>query len=85
MMFQTRSQGDKQLRLDSLRLVNFRCFENLTISFHENLTVLIANNGQGKTSILDAIAIALGSFVGGFDDGKDRTFNRHDTRIFPVR
>ena len=69
------------LRLDRLELRNFRCFHEIAINFHEHLTVIVANNGQGKTAILDAIAIALGPFVGAFDDGKDRAFERDDIRL----
>lgn len=79
--FVTIPRDDKSLRLDHLRLLNFRCFAQLEISFHDSLTVLVANNGQGKTAVLDAIATAFGPFVGGFDDGKDRSFYRDDIRL----
>jgi len=69
------------LRVDHLALRNFRCFPDIAIDFHEQLTVIVANNGQGKTSVLDAVAIALGPFVGAFDDGKDRAFERDDIRL----
>lgn len=69
------------LRIDQLRLTNYRCFADLAISFDPALTVLVANNGQGKTAVLDAIATALGPFVGAFDDGKDRAFERDDIRL----
>ena len=72
------------LRVDRLELRNFRCFPEMSIDFHEQLTVIVANNGQGKTAILDAIAIALGPFVGAFDDGKDRAFERDDIRLLRV-
>lgn len=51
------------LRVDRLSLSNFRCFEECTIDLHPQLTVLVAENGRGKTAILDAIRIALGLFV----------------------
>lgn len=69
------------LRIDRLALRNFRCFPEISIDFHEKVTVIVANNGQGKTAILDALAIALGPFVGAFDDGKDRAFERDDIRL----
>jgi predicted ATP-binding protein involved in virulence len=49
--------------MHQLYLRNFRCFEECKIQLHEQLTVLIAENGQGKTAVLDAIGIALGLFV----------------------
>lgn len=51
------------IRLNYLRLQNFRCFADSDISFHPDLTVLVARNGRGKTALLDAIAVALGLFV----------------------
>lgn len=76
-----RDKPSASLRLDSLRLSNYRCFAALDISFEQDLTVLVANNGQGKTAVLDAAATALGAFVGAFDDGKDRAFSKDDIRL----
>lgn len=55
------------MKLKEIRLRNFRCYEDLTVPLHENLTVLVAPNGQGKTAILDAISIALKTYLRGFD------------------
>lgn len=57
------------MRLERLQLKNYRCFEDLTIDFHPELTVLIAPNGAGKTTILDAARVAVWPFVKGFDLG----------------
>lgn len=46
-------------RIDKLDLTNFRCFRELSLSFHPELTLLVAPNGGGKTAILDALKIAL--------------------------
>ncbi|MCK0548548.1 ATP-binding protein [Pseudomonas syringae pv. aptata] len=54
------SAGINSLRLSRLRLRDFRSFETIDIDFHPRLTVLVAANGTGKTSILDAIAVAFG-------------------------
>lgn len=55
------------MKLKTLEIKNFRCFESLSIDLDEQLTVLVAKNGQGKSSVLDAIRIGLWSFVSGFD------------------
>lgn len=55
------------MQLDSLQLKNFRCFGELNITFHPELTVIVANNGKGKTAILDAARIALWPYLHGFD------------------
>lgn len=47
------------MRLKSATVRNFRCFDELEVQFHPRLTVLVAENGGGKTALLDAIAIGL--------------------------
>ncbi|HRF11491.1 MAG TPA: AAA family ATPase [Candidatus Accumulibacter phosphatis] len=47
------------MHLKSITLNNFRCFEHLEIELHPRLTVFVADNGGGKTAILDALAIGL--------------------------
>lgn len=73
------------MRLEQLQLNNYRCFENLTIDFHPELTVLIAPNGAGKTTILDAARVAVWPFVKGFDlgsqTGKSASIQIDDVRL----
>jgi exonuclease SbcC len=47
------------MRLNSLRLVNFRQHADTYITFDGGLTGIIGANGSGKTTILEAIAWAL--------------------------
>lgn len=51
------------IRLKSLKMENFRGFEQAETDFDEALTVFIASNGGGKTSVLDAAAEALQQWV----------------------
>ena len=51
------------MRLQKITLNNFRCFESLSLELHPRLTVLVAENGGGKTAILDGIAIGLSSVL----------------------
>ncbi|MGE0395978.1 MAG: AAA family ATPase [Kofleriaceae bacterium] len=70
------------LRLDRLALRNFRCFAECTVDLHPTLTVLVADNGRGKTAVLDAIGIALGLFVETIvSDGQTHGFERSDVRL----
>lgn len=85
------------MKLETLQLTNFRRFKHLQVSFHPELTVLAARNGQGKTSVLDAATVVLGPFVGAFDHGKSKAIEHKDARyhrlpgksdneqVFPVR
>ena len=43
------------MRIDKLLLKNFRNYDNLDINFNEKLNIIIGNNAQGKTNILEAI------------------------------
>jgi predicted ATP-binding protein involved in virulence len=64
-----------------LELRNYRCFTHLKIDLDERLTVLIARNGAGKTTVLDAIATAFGTFVGSFYTGKGTPIDIGDVRL----
>lgn len=58
------------MKLDRVTLKNFRCFKCVDITLHPKTTILVANNGQGKSTILDAIRIALWPYVSQFDLAK---------------
>jgi len=60
---------EKSVKLIRLELENYRCFPSLTLELDTQLTLLVARNGQGKTSLLDAIKVALWPYVRGFDLG----------------
>ena len=51
------------MKLDQLHLHNFRCFGDLDVTFHDKLTVVVGANGAGKTAIIEAAAIAIGTFL----------------------
>jgi predicted ATP-binding protein involved in virulence len=51
------------LSLERLDVRNFRCFAECPLELHPKLTVLVAENGQGKTALLDAIRMGLSVFV----------------------
>src|SRR5688572_13263484 len=41
--------------IKSLSVVNFRNFETAEIKFNDRLNIIIGENGQGKTNIIEAI------------------------------
>jgi predicted ATP-binding protein involved in virulence len=51
------------IQIKTLRLTNFRCFGEADIAFHPKLSVIAADNGMGKTALMDAAAIVLAEFV----------------------
>ncbi len=50
------------MRIDELTIQNFKCFENETFHFDPHFNVVIGKNASGKTSLLDALAIAIGTY-----------------------
>lgn len=73
------------LSIQKLHLRDYRCFSALDIDFHPKLTAIVAANGAGKTSVLDAVAVALGTYVGAFSEGKGPGFVPSDIRQTRVR
>jgi len=51
------------MRLTKLHIENFRGIEKFEISFLDQFTVLIGENGTGKTSILDATVVSIDDFL----------------------
>ncbi len=51
------------MKIDKLCLNHFRCFDDFEITFHKQLTVLVARNGAGKTTVLDGVQTALNLFL----------------------
>jgi len=45
--------------LTRLQLKNFRCFESLSVELNPRFTFFIGDNGEGKTSILEAACVLL--------------------------
>jgi hypothetical protein len=56
------------MRLHSLVAENFRAFPRLSLDLHPQFTLIIGANGAGKSSVLDALAVALGAWLLGFPD-----------------
>lgn len=47
--------------ISELKLKNFRKYQNVNIKFNEGLNVIVGENNSGKTAIIDAIRILLGT------------------------
>jgi predicted ATP-binding protein involved in virulence len=55
------------MRIDRLAIQNFCGFSSLELKFDPQFNLLVGGNGSGKTSILDAVYIAAGSWLLGID------------------
>ena len=70
------------MKLKTLILTNFRSYEDFTIDFDKKLNVIVAENGIGKTTILDAIAIGFGAMLSRMPNVNGKSFEEKDLRFF---
>ena len=49
--------------INQLQVKNFKKFSNYTLELHPQFTLLVGDNGTGKTTLLDALAIAAGVWL----------------------
>jgi predicted ATP-binding protein involved in virulence len=68
------------VRIDRLEIKNFKKFSDFTIDLHPQFTLLVGDNGTGKTTILDALAIAAGIWL---VNSPDTTLNNSRRNILP--
>lgn len=69
------------MRIETLKLKNFRCFKEQTFRFSPQFNLLIGDNGAGKTTVLDALAVAIGSWLLGTGEHSSRPIYRQEVRL----
>jgi predicted ATP-binding protein involved in virulence len=67
--------------LNHLELRNYRRFQELVVDFHPELTLVVAENGAGKTALLDAIVVAIRYFVDELQGQGTHGFSKEDVRL----
>ncbi len=68
------------MKIHRLEVRNFRSFEENTFHFSNQFTVLIGDNGTGKTAILDALAVGVGALFLAFNDVDSRHIRDDEVR-----
>ena len=81
----TLAEGTKSMRIDRLTVSNFRRFENNTFEFHHHFTLLVGDNGAGKTAILDALRVGVGAYLLGIPDSQAPSIRRDCVRLVETR
>ncbi|MEA5620267.1 AAA family ATPase [Cronbergia sp. UHCC 0137] len=69
------------MRIEELHLQNFRGFQELKLKVPPDLAVFIGDNGSGKSSVLDSIAILLNEFVSKLRTGHEFHLKNDDINI----
>ncbi len=72
------------MRIDKIEIENFKNFEKLEVNFEKGVNLFVGSNGSGKTSILEAINIALGGFFSLQESKMQRMIELSEARIIIV-
>ncbi len=51
------------MKIERLEIKNFKKFSDYSLDLHPQFTLLVGDNGTGKTTLLDALAIAAGVWL----------------------
>lgn len=68
------------MKINKLWLHNFRNFEDVTFEFLAPFTVVIGENGQGKSSLLQGLRLAAAAFFMGLDEPERLHIQKEDIR-----
>ena len=71
------------MRIGELKLTGFRCFEQAAFKFSPQFNLIVGDNGAGKTSVLEALAVAAGSWLLGIRGFDKRHLLAADVRVKP--
>ena len=66
--------------LSNIYIENFKGIKKAAIDFDRAVNLIIGDNGTGKTSVLEAIAVALGGFLSGIDGVNTIHFSKDEIR-----
>ena len=65
--------------VEKLRIQNYKCFRRFEIDFNEHLNIIVGNNEEGKSTILEALHLCLTGMMNGkygFSDVAEPLFNK---------
>ncbi|MFN7919662.1 MAG: AAA family ATPase [Bryobacteraceae bacterium] len=72
------------MRIDRITVENFKGFERREFRFHPQVNLITGKNGSGKTSLLDALAVATGAWFLGLRGPDARHIHQHEVRVRPI-
>lgn len=72
------------MRIHQIEIKNFKGFAEESFNLNDHFTVFIGNNASGKTTVLDAISIALGAFLIEMEGINSRPIREDEVRIIQI-
>lgn len=69
------------MRIDQLVVKNFKGFKHREFRFHPRFNLIVGVNGTGKTSLLDALSVAAGSWFLGFSGCDTRHIRQSEVTL----
>ncbi|MGH9765372.1 MAG: AAA family ATPase [Blastocatellia bacterium] len=69
------------MRIDRLIAENFKGFKHREFAFHPEFNLVVGVNGTGKTSVLDALSVALGGWFLGLRGYDSRPIRPHEVLL----
>lgn len=72
------------MKIHKIEIKNFKGFADETFHFNPHFTVIIGDNATGKTSILEALSVALGSVFIDIENVSTRTIAPKEVRLIRI-
>lgn len=70
------------MKINKIHIQDFRGIQDLEMDLNPQFNLLIGENGSGKTAILEALTVAIGSFFSGMPGIQGRHIRENDIRYF---
>ncbi len=65
--------------IEKLKIHNFKCYKEFEITFNNNVNIIVGNNEEGKSTILEAAHLVVSGIINGrylYNDLSESLFNR---------
>ena len=68
------------MKIDSITIKNFKKINNISLDLSGQFNLIVGENGTGKTSVLEALCVAMGAFLSGIDGIPSVNFTKDEIR-----
>lgn len=69
------------MKINCIKIENFRGYKSLDLDLDPSFNLIIGDNGSGKTALLEALTVAMGSFFLGIRNVNSRGIYKKDIHI----